>query len=72
MAVTSIERDPLGSLGPRVTLRAPLARVALWRWRAAFRRDLRRLARVGDHILYDIGLSPGLAAREAAKPFWQA
>ncbi|MEM7225945.1 MAG: DUF1127 domain-containing protein [Pseudomonadota bacterium] len=63
--------------GPRVLDLAGLAaalgaQVALWRERAAFRRELRRLTKVGDHILRDIGLTREQAIQEAAKPFWQA
>ncbi len=34
-------------------------------------RGRRALARLDDHLLRDIGLSDGHAAREVAKPFWQ-
>jgi len=38
-----------------------------WRVRA---RDRRQLATLTDRELRDIGLSPGEAAMETAKPFW--
>jgi uncharacterized protein YjiS (DUF1127 family) len=58
--------------GDEVRLRraafAEIARtVALW---LARRRQRRDLAELDAHLLKDIGVSPGEAAREAAKPFW--
>jgi uncharacterized protein YjiS (DUF1127 family) len=41
--------------------------LALWFARARQRRDL---AELDPHLLKDIGVTPGQAAREAAKPFW--
>lgn len=41
--------------------------LALWFGRARQRRDLSEL---DAHLLKDIGVTPGQAAREAAKPFW--
>jgi uncharacterized protein YjiS (DUF1127 family) len=41
--------------------------VGEWRARA---RDRHQLACLGHRELRDIGLSPGEAAMEAAKPFW--
>lgn len=43
---------------------------AAWRTRRRFRRDLKRLLRVGPHMLADIGLTLEEAQRESAKPFW--
>lgn len=37
----------------------------------ARRRDRAVLARLDDHLLRDIGLSPDEARTEAAKPFWR-
>jgi uncharacterized protein YjiS (DUF1127 family) len=42
---------------------------ALLRW-AARARQRRDLAELDAHLLKDIGVTPGQAAREAAKPFW--
>jgi uncharacterized protein YjiS (DUF1127 family) len=42
-------------------------RLALWFARSRQRRDL---AELDAHLLKDIGVTPGQAAREAAKPFW--
>jgi uncharacterized protein YjiS (DUF1127 family) len=40
-------------------------------WRR--RRETRRvLTRFDDHLLRDIGITPGEAEREIAKPFWRA
>ncbi|MFV0473989.1 MAG: DUF1127 domain-containing protein [Pikeienuella sp.] len=44
-----------------------LARLGLWR-RVA--RERRRLAEMPAEMLKDIGLTPGEAAREANRPFW--
>jgi uncharacterized protein YjiS (DUF1127 family) len=41
------------------------------RARHRYRRDLRRLLRVGPHMIADIGLSQVQARREADKPFWR-
>lgn len=49
-------------------VRGLMALVALWRNRRATRRDL---ARMSEHMLRDIGLTPGDAADEIAKPFWR-
>jgi len=42
-----------------------------WQERHRLRRDLRRLLRAAPHMVDDIGVTPGEARREAAKPFWQ-
>ena len=51
--------------------RAAVARLrhalALWFGRARQRHDL---AGLDAHLLKDIGVTPGQAGREAAKPFW--
>ncbi|MBL8662167.1 MAG: DUF1127 domain-containing protein [Candidatus Odyssella sp.] len=44
-------------------------------WRAAVRwaaraRQRRDLADLDAHLLKDIGVTPGQAVRESAKPFW--
>ena len=47
----------------------------LWpRWfeRRRYRGDLRRLLRLGAHLIADIGLEHRRAAEEAGKPFWRA
>jgi uncharacterized protein YjiS (DUF1127 family) len=41
--------------------------VSRWFARSRQRRDL---AELDAHLLRDIGVTPGEAAREAAKPFW--
>ena len=44
----------------------------LWGTRRRYRAELRRLLRVGAHLLADIGLPLAAARAEAAKPFWRA
>jgi uncharacterized protein YjiS (DUF1127 family) len=44
------------------------ARLALWRERSVGRHILSQL---DERALRDIGLSPGDASMEAAKPFWK-
>lgn len=41
----------------------------IWQERRRHRRDLSRMS---DHMLKDIGLTPGEALDEMAKPFWRA
>ena len=53
----------------RDAIRKALATLRIWHWRARTRRQLLAL---DDRMLSDIGLSRVEAAREAAKPFWQA
>ena len=72
MTVTTVELRPVRRLSVPQALRSPMAALALWRQRALFRRDLRRLAGLGDHMLRDIGLTKEQAARELAKPIWQS
>ena len=43
----------------------------VWRERRRYRKELRRLLRVGEYMLEDIGLNVQEAEREAAKPFWR-
>lgn len=46
-----------------------MALIATWRLRHATRLELKRMS---DHMLRDVGLTPGDAADEIAKPFWRA
>jgi len=61
---------------PKVGLERRLRRsLSAFLWRAALRwaaraRQRRDLAELDAHLLKDIGVTPGQAAREAAKPFW--
>jgi len=49
-----------------------LARVvSQWQSNWRYRRDLRRLCRLGPHFLADVGLPSNEAHIEAAKPFWK-
>jgi uncharacterized protein YjiS (DUF1127 family) len=45
--------------------------LADWRRRRAYRRDLKRLLHVGEHMIRDIGLTPDDARRQIDKPFWR-
>ena len=53
-----------GATGERV-----LRLLKTWQRRAA---DRSALGRLGPRLLADMGITPAEAAREAAKPFWQA
>ena len=72
MTVTSLEQRPAQLFNGPHPVRSVLAQMALWHLRASLRRDLRRLAMVGDHMLRDVGLTRDEVAREVAKPFWRA
>lgn len=48
--------------------KAAVQTVARWEQR---RRSRRALATLDAHMLRDIGLTPGVAARETEKPFWR-
>jgi uncharacterized protein YjiS (DUF1127 family) len=52
--------------------REPLSRIlSAWRERRQYRQELRRLMKVGPHMIADIGLKLEEARIEMAKPFWQ-
>ena len=52
--------------------REPLSHIlSAWRERRQYRQELRRLMRVGPHMIADIGLKLEDARMETAKPFWQ-
>ena len=42
-----------------------------WMGRRRFRADLKRLLKVGPHMIADIGLTLEAAMAESEKPFWQ-
>lgn len=42
----------------------------IWRQRRDYRRELRRLLRVGPHMIADIGLTVEEARDEVTKPLW--
>jgi len=46
--------------------------LAEWIRRRQYRGDLKRLLKVGPHMISDIGLTPHEAHREILKPFWRA
>jgi uncharacterized protein YjiS (DUF1127 family) len=52
------------------TLRRAARRLAAVRKRMRARRELRRLARMDDHILRDIGITRVEVLYEAEKPLW--
>jgi uncharacterized protein YjiS (DUF1127 family) len=62
--------------GAFVRVRAGLVRIieliAVWRRRAAARRELRALCELDDYILRDIGLTRSELRDEATRPFWRA
>jgi uncharacterized protein YjiS (DUF1127 family) len=52
--------------------REPLSHIlGTWRVRRRYRQELRRLMKVGPHMIADIGLKLEDARMETAKPFWQ-
>ena len=53
----------------RAEIASLILRLGDWRRRARSRAEL---ARLSDHDLRDIGLTPAEALREYAKPFWRA
>ena len=56
----------------RFDIRYFLPPLAEWRQRRQFRTDLRRLLKVGPHMIEDIGLDQEEAQDEITKPFWRA
>jgi uncharacterized protein YjiS (DUF1127 family) len=50
---------------------ACLHRLQTWIGRHRQRKALAELAAMNNHLLQDIGVSQGVAFREAAKPFWR-
>lgn len=42
-----------------------------WQTRRMYRRELKRLLRVGPHMIDDIGLTLEETCREIAKPLWR-
>ena len=62
---------PVGAEGRLrdTVLRLVARKLYLWIARGEQRHDL---ARLDEHLLNDIGVTPSEAAREAAKPFWRA
>jgi len=43
-----------------------------WERRYRYRQDLKRLLKVGDGMILDIGLTLEAARAESRKPFWRA
>ena len=74
MSNTSVEENWMNApllLGPRpeAMLSGWRRRLAIWNRRA---RERAELASLSERDLRDLGLSPGEAAFESAKPFWRA
>jgi uncharacterized protein YjiS (DUF1127 family) len=67
--------DPIFPARPSETLDKWLAGlshdIGEWQRRRRYRSDLRRLLRVGPHMIADIGLTLEQARREIAKPVWR-
>ena len=68
---TSPGRTRLGEALIRALARLDTT-LATWRRRRAYRQDLKRLSRVGPHMIADIGLTPETARREIETPFWRS
>jgi uncharacterized protein YjiS (DUF1127 family) len=56
---------------PLTPFSAVAKEVQVWRCRQRYRTDLRRLLRVGSHLIKDIGLELDNAVMESRKPFWR-
>jgi uncharacterized protein YjiS (DUF1127 family) len=66
-ALARVAEAPFGQVR-----RESLSRVlSTWRVRRQYRQELRRLMKVGAHMIADIGLKLEDARMETAKPFWQ-
>jgi uncharacterized protein YjiS (DUF1127 family) len=63
-----VERDRALPYGLGDALRGLADRIILWQERS---RQRRHLAGLSDHMLRDIGLSPGDVWAECEKPFWR-
>lgn len=61
----------LPAIGPAAHVPA-LHTIATWRSRLRHREALALLARMGPHILDDVGLNPEQVEAELRKPFWRA
>ena len=66
--IAETTRAAIAGEGLRAMSRKALIRLANWydRWQ-----QRQHLADLDDHILRDIGISPGTVERECAKPFWR-
>lgn len=59
---------PAGAEQMRRRIGGIVGTISLWVERSKQRHAL---AELDDHLLQDVGLSPGAARREATKPFWK-
>lgn len=77
MAISDISsrRGPVLAILPGTRLAARLGRarriLTVWRRRRDYRNELKRLKRVGPHMIADIGLSLDAARSEIQKPVWR-
>lgn len=77
MAIGEVSNRTHATLTPALATRPmphlPQARAILkqWRRRRDDRNELRRLLRIGPHMIADIGLTCEAARRETEKPFWR-
>lgn len=71
----SSETHPYSAFSPSadcVSSRRSLgATLSEWRRRRDDRRELRRLLRIGPHMIADVGLTLDAARRDVEKPFWR-
>ena len=78
MAITHTPSEPQPALpvssasGSRLLVCDFKAICTAWRRRRDYRRDVKRLLRVGPHMIEDIGLTLEQASREIVKPYWRA
>ena len=68
---TRLARD-LGEILQELRQRGPIALYKAWRARRHYRKELRRLLRVGQHMISDIGLTLAEAQAAVDRPFWRA
>lgn len=67
---TRLVRD-MGEVLQEMRQRGPSGLFKVWRARQHDRRELRRLLRVGRHMISDIGLTLAEALAEMNRPFWR-
>jgi uncharacterized protein YjiS (DUF1127 family) len=72
--VTRLHRDPTriwAPAGMAHRIGEIQALLAEWMRRRRFRADLKRLLKVGPHMIADIGFTLEAAMDESKKPFWR-
>jgi len=63
---------PLRPTAPLRVVKNTRSVIEEWSRRRWYRADLRRLRKVGDYMIADIGLDHTEALLESEKPFWRA